>query len=271
MRRDPVVSKLNYPRLKLIGLHKKKILGSHFIRIASLKDIDLQRDTRMYTDPDKQPLTEDTANEIFDTMIGIFHARKDGAAIQIYTADGKLVRQNLSCMYNGEMFGCEAHVAVPDYVYKKVMASIRQCGKGFSFSKDNMQREVRMVGDGPREFLVGLPLRQFRNMLELEGTMKLGDGPMTPFFEAAKAKGLSGNEMMKEAFANYHESQGRSREEVKESNRPISNCAHCHKRESVENRFKMCGACRMVYYCCRECQVIDRPAHKSFCKKNCGK
>ena len=254
-------------RLKEL-LHKKKLsLGSHFIRIASLEDIDLQRDARLYTDTNNQP----PANLIFDTMIGRFQEHKNGAAIQIYTADGKLVRQNLSCMYDGDMFGHLAMVVVPDYVYTKVMASIRQCGKGFSFSKHNMRREVRLADDGPREFLVGLPLRQFKNMLEVEGTMTMGDGPMTSFFKAAKAKGISYNDSMKEAFASYHESQGRSREEVKESSRPISNCAYCHKRESVENRFKMCGACKMVYYCCRECQIIDRPAHKSFCKKNCGK
>ena len=79
-----------------------------------------------------------------------------------------------------------------------------------------MRREVRMADDGPREFLVGLPLRQFKNMLEVEGTMTMGDGPMTSFFKAAKAKGISYNDSMKEAFASYHESQGRSREEVKE-------------------------------------------------------
>lgn len=258
-------------RLKEL-LHKKKLsLGSHFIRLASLEQIDVQVDERLYTDADDQPLTEDTANFIFDTMVHLFLEHRKGFAIQIYTADGKLVRQNLSCLYDGDMFGHLAMVVVPDYVYTKVMASIRQCGKGFSFSKDNMRREVRMADDGPREFLVGLPLRQFKNMLEIEGTMTMGDGPMTSFFKAAKAKGISYNDSMKEAFASYHESQGRSREEVKESSRPISNCAHCHKRESVENRFKMCGACKMVYYCCRECQVIDRPAHKTFCKKNCGK
>ena len=256
-------------RLKEL-IHKKKITGTHFIRLANLEHIDEQKDERIYT-YHNEPLTEDTANEFFDTMLRLFQENKVGFAIQIFTVDGKLVRQDLSCMYDGNMFGSEAQVVVPDYVYEKVMASIRQCGKGFSFSKNNMRREVRMADDGPREFLVGLPLRKFQNMLEIEGTMTMGDGPMTSFFKAAKAKGISYNDSMKEAFASYHESQGRSREEVKGSSRPISNCAYCHKRESVENRFNMCGGCRMVLYCCKECQIADRPAHKVFCKKNCCK
>ena len=44
-------------------------------------------------------------------------------------------------------------------------------------------------------------------------------------------------------------------------------CANCGKGDSEENKLKRCTACKMVKYCCRDCQVAHRPRHKRACKK----
>jgi hypothetical protein len=42
--------------------------------------------------------------------------------------------------------------------------------------------------------------------------------------------------------------------------------AGCGAREVHVAQFKRCSACRTVFYCCREHQVADWPAHKTACK-----
>ena len=42
--------------------------------------------------------------------------------------------------------------------------------------------------------------------------------------------------------------------------------AGCAARESHVSQFKRCSACNAVWYCCREHQVEDWPAHKAACK-----
>ena len=44
-------------------------------------------------------------------------------------------------------------------------------------------------------------------------------------------------------------------------------CANCGKDDAEENKLKRCTACKMVKYCCRDCQVAHRPRHKKACKK----
>jgi hypothetical protein len=43
--------------------------------------------------------------------------------------------------------------------------------------------------------------------------------------------------------------------------------AGCAAKEVHVSQFKRCGACRAVFYCCREHQVADWPAHKAACKE----
>lgn len=44
--------------------------------------------------------------------------------------------------------------------------------------------------------------------------------------------------------------------------------AECSKTESnATDRFKMCGGCKMSYYCCKSCQKKAWPQHKSNCLK----
>ncbi len=49
---------------------------------------------------------------------------------------------------------------------------------------------------------------------------------------------------------------------------PLQQCAlaGCAAREAHVSHFKRCGACRAVWYCCREHQVEDWPSHKAACK-----
>ena len=42
--------------------------------------------------------------------------------------------------------------------------------------------------------------------------------------------------------------------------------ASCAARESHEQQYRQCAACRTVVYCCREHQLADWPAHKATCK-----
>ena len=44
-------------------------------------------------------------------------------------------------------------------------------------------------------------------------------------------------------------------------------CGNCKKKAGVSAPpFNSCGACKKISYCCKECQNIDWPKHKSFCK-----
>jgi hypothetical protein len=42
--------------------------------------------------------------------------------------------------------------------------------------------------------------------------------------------------------------------------------AGCASKEVHVSQFKRCGACRTVFYCCRDHQLADWPAHKAACK-----
>ena len=44
----------------------------------------------------------------------------------------------------------------------------------------------------------------------------------------------------------------------------IDTCAACGKGG---DSLKSCGACKLVKYCSRECQISHRPMHKKECKK----
>ena len=44
-------------------------------------------------------------------------------------------------------------------------------------------------------------------------------------------------------------------------------CANCGKGEEENRNLKTCTACKMVKYCCRDCQIAHRPQHKRECKR----
>ena len=48
-------------------------------------------------------------------------------------------------------------------------------------------------------------------------------------------------------------------------------CANCCKGEAAGIKLKSCTACKMVRYCCRDCQVEHWPRHKKACKKRMAK
>jgi len=43
-------------------------------------------------------------------------------------------------------------------------------------------------------------------------------------------------------------------------------CVNCKKDETIENQLKLCSRCKLVYYCCKECQVSHFEHHKNQCK-----
>ena len=47
----------------------------------------------------------------------------------------------------------------------------------------------------------------------------------------------------------------------------MTTCANCSKAEADGCKLKRCTACKMVKYCCRDCQVAHRPKHIKACKK----
>lgn len=49
------------------------------------------------------------------------------------------------------------------------------------------------------------------------------------------------------------------------SSTAIDTCANCSKEGG--DGLKSCGACKLVKYCSRECQISHRPMHKKACKK----
>jgi len=51
-------------------------------------------------------------------------------------------------------------------------------------------------------------------------------------------------------------------------NSVIRKCENCNNQETVKNSFKLCGGCKKVFYCGRECQVAHWSAsHKNTCQK----
>ena len=47
----------------------------------------------------------------------------------------------------------------------------------------------------------------------------------------------------------------------------ITSCTNCGKDNESGSELKSCAACKMVKYCCRDCQVNHWPNHKKACKK----
>ena len=45
----------------------------------------------------------------------------------------------------------------------------------------------------------------------------------------------------------------------------MASCSSCYSLLPAGSR-KKCAACRVVYYCNRDCQIAHRPAHKSICE-----
>jgi hypothetical protein len=257
--------------------HQKKLKGSHFIRMANWEDITSEHDSRIYNGPDKTPLTAATAKEGFDILVDMYTgtAEKwrgllahDGIAIQLFTAEGELVEENLGLLYKSTAQGAE--IMIPHRLYKQVVASIRNRGVGYTFSKHADRRIVKQYEGKPYEYLCDLPLRKIVSMAD-EKFKKHQSNPtsyLAPFLKEAYAKGMNMSDAYTYAFGKFHKSQGRSEQGDKASHRPLSNCACCHKRENQKNRFKACGACKMVFYCCKDCQVKNWNNHKTFCKKN---
>jgi len=77
---------------------------------------------------------------------------------------------------------------------------------------------------------------------------------------------LDGKECKKQAIGEYRPDGG-----VKHSYVPkVLRCGRCGI--FTEGTMKRCGACRKVYYCCKEHQVDDLKArHKAICKSLAGK
>ena len=51
------------------------------------------------------------------------------------------------------------------------------------------------------------------------------------------------------------------------SQNTLSCCGNCKTKAEINAPpFQSCGACKKTSYCCKECQKIDRPRHKSLCK-----
>ncbi len=45
-------------------------------------------------------------------------------------------------------------------------------------------------------------------------------------------------------------------------------CVMCKKMSDPNKpKYNVCGKCRLTYYCSRECQLMDWPRHKAYCKK----
>ena len=253
-------------------LHQKELKGRHFIRMANWEDITSEHDSRIYNGPDKTPFTAATAKEGFDYLVNNFTdvIAHEGIAIQLFTAEGELVEENLGLLYGRT--AQEVLIMISDNLYKRLVASIRNRGVGYTFSKHNERRIAKQYEGKPYEFLCDLPLRKIVNMTDIQqehGKIKIDSmSYLAPFLKDAYANGMNMNDAYTYAFAQFHKSQGRSEQGNKASHRPLSNCACCQARENQKKRFKACGACKMVFYCCKDCQVKNWNDHKTFCKKN---
>jgi len=256
-----------------VKLHNKKLTGNYFIRTCNLEMVAKRSDIRIYSSPDNDEAfeTEEQAREWFDTTVNV--TRGTGVAVQLFSNDNQIVAESLLLNVNPDTRICT--ILIGDHLFQNIMASIRRCGKGFSYSKHGFKREIQLYDGEPREFHAGLPLRPILNMKLLGEQFGVDwldvirrDDPLYPFMKAAVAKGLNKEDAYTEAFAEFHVSQGREGEVDPGCHRPLANCAHCHKRENQTIRFKTCAACKLVFYCCKECQVSNWPRHKTLCKQN---
>jgi len=274
---DEVAARNDRHRKRLKNkLHQKKV-GDYFIRVATGDQVYSNTgDTRIYDGPDG-PLTEESGRLMFDVLCKSTYP----GLVQLFTKTGDVVDERLDTVFGNSLMSMSDFddgnlddwvfkIAVDSNIYKKIMASLRRNGFAYSFSKHNVRRDVRFYNGKPYEHLEGLPLREICKMKALmkEGGTFNKDGPLAPFIQKHLDNGLSKRKAMTEAMKDFHVSQGRSREGNKASNRPLANCKYCHSRENQKKKFKCCGACRMVCYCCKECQDADWTDHKSFCKKN---
>lgn len=48
----------------------------------------------------------------------------------------------------------------------------------------------------------------------------------------------------------------------------IFNIKYCNYCSKFNSNYKICGKCKLVSYCCRECQIKDWKIHKGICIKN---
>jgi hypothetical protein len=61
-------------------------------------------------------------------------------------------------------------------------------------------------------------------------------------------------------------SDNRSSDPATSSASSSTRCSKCHKEESENVKLSVCGGCRGVRYCSKECQKMDWPTHKKLCK-----
>ena len=242
-------------------LHEKKLSGTHFIRTATWVQLNSGRDLRKYVDMlQNVAYTSLTAMQDFNVLVKVAGETRLPVMIQLFTKDNQLVEEETGLLMGtlGAGFG----MCVNDGLYNGVVASVRQCGTGYVFSTDNNVRtEIQMYNNAPHEMLCGLPARKLINMKNGHFIMN-PSCPIAPFMKGTQEKDLVA------ATKDYHVSQGRSREPVKGSERPLANCAYCHSRENAKKRFNTCAACKMKYYCCKKCQENDWSVPRPFCKRN---
>ena len=46
---------------------------------------------------------------------------------------------------------------------------------------------------------------------------------------------------------------------------PIMRCANCTKVQPTDIKFLVCGKCKNIHYCSKECQVYNWKLHKVVC------
>jgi hypothetical protein len=156
-------------------MHKKRLVGTHFIRLISLDTV-FSKDARIYVDPvTKTPLTLETALDMFELRDEIFPL---GFAVQVFTKYGVREVEDLARLYGdtGEKPTLPV-VAVPTKIFKKVIESVERCGVGYSFSKNNQRRDIQMYDGKPHEFVCGLPLRLFQDLGRYDGLPGELNGP----------------------------------------------------------------------------------------------
>ena len=240
-------------------LHEKKLIGTHFIRMATWVQLNSSLDVRKYVDMlQNVAYTALTAMQDFNVLVKVADENRLPVIIQLFTKDNQLVEEETGLLMG--TLGTGFEMGVNDGLYNEVVASVQQCGTGYVFSTNNAVRtEIKMYNGAPHEMLCGLPARKLVNLKKGHFIMN-PSCPIAPFTKKT-------NDLLA-ATKDYHVSQGRSREPLKGSERPLANCAYCHSRENAKKRFSKCAACKMKYYCCKKCQENDWSVHRPFCKRN---
>ena len=249
------------------SLHKKKMVGSHFVRLVSFTQVEEGTDSRVYKDTNDNPLIEENAIVFYEKCVKYIKQVNAFLSVQLFERGGRIVREYLD-MFGDRDIERRMSFIVGHSQFRRITESVARCGRAYSFCKQNRRYEIREYEGGLREYVSELPLREIHDIGDMEVEIDKGGGNslLKAYLDEAIENGASVKVALNKAFSKFHVSQGRCGKPLKRSLRPRAFCSFCKKIEN-KKKFMGCARCKMVFYCGKKCQKADWTKHKKMCKQ----